>query len=626
MPFEKVLDLFVKAKMEEAQRIEQNRKDILSDWQEIAVSEAPDQSAKFTVIEGKYIYSRLKQMIEETINGMSIVSTFSSLLRAEQNGLLDDAVNHASKTKTNFRFLTELSDENLQNVKRFLARTKKAGTNFEGKTPELGLKLPARMMIKDDSEAAFFMSKAENRIAMEVDDVCLWTNCRTLVESFKTVFENLWQSSTDIKQRITEIETGKYASKTCIINDAVAAKRKYDEAIKAAREEIALLTSSERIIENWRNMKQLKETAARGVSIKVLAPITNYNLEAIPELSKFCEIRHFSMSYLRTTIIDNRQLFQFKNPSPDREKHDIKSFFENTFYTNDVEYVKKTKNLWNQIWENACQPSSITLESIAKPPMTTFFPVPEEEHGLTRKESPYQKILLKIEEKQEVGALSEKDVLNKIFNAKRTPAKDPSKDIVKLYGSEAGAFIHTPGNFNLPDLLIAVFHCNKHSSFGPEDWFQVQLLLETPTGAAFLPVAIVGDNEEGLNWRKTSFAGTPAAANSHLLRGDELEVEVHGNDLFAGWTVPIPLLPPQYTLPPAALLFESYSKLKTVTTEMNMPSGTRIITEGNGFDAFVTFFHPASRYAAPGTDGVFVRDMIMTVHPPYKAQLRSSSK
>ncbi|MBM4400418.1 MAG: hypothetical protein FJ045_00540 [Crenarchaeota archaeon] len=93
-------------------------------------------------------------------------------------------------------------------------------------------------------------------------------------------------------------------------------------------------------------------------------------------------------------------------------------------------------------------------------------------------------------------------------------------------------------------------------------------------------------------------------------------MQVHGNTLFAGWTVPIPLYPPQYVLPPASLLFEGYSKLKTVVTKIEMPSGAKVIDEGNGFDAFVTFFHPASKYAGPGTDGIFVRDMVMTVYPP----------
>src|SRR4030066_932693 len=52
VPFEKVLDLFVIAKMEEAQRIQQSRDEILLDWQSIAIADNEETSAKFTIIEG----------------------------------------------------------------------------------------------------------------------------------------------------------------------------------------------------------------------------------------------------------------------------------------------------------------------------------------------------------------------------------------------------------------------------------------------------------------------------------------------------------------------------------------------------------------------------------------------
>jgi hypothetical protein len=37
--------------------------------------------------------------------------------------------------------------------------------------------------------------------------------------------------------------------------------------------------------------------------------------------------------------------------------------------------------------------------------------------------------------------------------------------------------------------------------------------------------------------------------------------------------------------------------------------------EANGFDAFATFFHPASKYAGSGTDATVSREMIMTAYP-----------
>jgi sugar-specific transcriptional regulator TrmB len=112
VPFEKVLDLFVKAKFEQAQRIQQNKDALLSDWQSIAVAEGGSSPAKFTVIEGRsYVYSKIQQMIQETKRHLSFVATVPSLARADQFGLFDAAFNHPSRSKIRFRFLTELSGQ-----------------------------------------------------------------------------------------------------------------------------------------------------------------------------------------------------------------------------------------------------------------------------------------------------------------------------------------------------------------------------------------------------------------------------------------------------------------------------------------------------------------------------------
>ena len=165
-------------------------------------------------------------------------------------------------------------------------------------------------------------------------------------------------------------------------------------------------------------------------------------------------------------------------------------------------------------------------------------------------------------------------------------------------------------------MFLTFYHYNKQSSYGAEDWFIVSLWLDAPKGKAFVPVAIAGDNPQGMEHRSVTFAGTPASKNLQILKTNELQIQLHGNTLFAAWTVPIPLFPAKYTLPPGSVLFEGYGRLKTVVLTSILPSGTKVIQEGNGFDSFVTFFHPSLKYAGPGTDGILARDFIATVYPP----------
>ena len=114
----------------------------------------------------------------------------------------------------------------------------------------------------------------------------------------------------------------------------------------------------------------------------------------------------------------------------------------------------------------------------------------------------------------------------------------------------------------------------------------------------------------------TVFATTPAEKNFQLFKKDQIEVRVHWNTLFAGWTEPIRLFPAKYNLPPACMLVEGYGDVKTTGFTFVFPSGFKFEIEANSFDAFVTFIHSASKYSGTGTDGVLVRDYISSNFPP----------
>ena len=165
-----------------------------------------------------------------------------------------------------------------------------------------------------------------------------------------------------------------------------------------------------------------------------------------------------------------------------------------------------------------------------------------------------------------------------------------------------------------------VFHVDKSSRLGEEDALMIYLWLETPKGYNYVPVAKIGDSRRSYDLWKNVYAGTPAGQNLKMVRKDEIQVRVYGNALFAGWTVPIQLFPKQLTLPPACIQIEGYGDIKTVAYNIINPSGYKQVVEENYFDAFVTFFHPSSKYSGPGTDGFFIRDFVTTVYPPATKQ------
>jgi hypothetical protein len=58
--------------------------------------------------------------------------------------------------------------------------------------------------------------------------------------------------------------------------------------------------------------------------------------------------------------------------------------------------------------------------------------------------------------------ITEREVLEKIANAKRLPAREPRTDIVRIYGTMGGAVVYPPNNLELPNLIIQATHSNNH--------------------------------------------------------------------------------------------------------------------------------------------------------------------
>lgn len=610
--FEKIIDSFIKSKREEVKNVEESKRDLISDWNKISRSELDSALEKFAVIEGnKKIFYKISQMVKVAHGQFSMASTVSDLLRAEQSGVFDTIYAHSLKSEVQFRFLTQLTKENLKAIK-WLRKKLKPKFDLKGRNPDLGFPTFSRMAIRDKEEILLFISDQIDRSPNKRKEACLCTNCKSIIQAFSGAFEDLWQNSTDIKHVIDEIETGKSSPKTQLIRNPSAAKKSYYEILNSANEEILIVTSSEGLNNLWKNKSKLEEWSNKGVSTRIMAPIVNENLDVTLRLLKWCEIRHVPLGYFETTIIDGCHLFQFKPASPTKTASHEMSYFENTFYTNDLDYIQKTRNLLSDIWRKTRTPSSDTAKSITISPKAS----PKSligHHSLVKKTSFKRNM-----EYNPVGKISEKDVLDKIAREKKLSSRVGRNwlGIARFFGISAAAVIHPPKSFKLPEIAIFVKHNDEHSSFGDENWVLIFSWQEIKEGFYYVPVALVIDNPETLAFRKAVFAGFPVEHNILVVQKDEIQVRVKGRTLFAGWTRPIPLGFSQYTVPPSCLLFEGYGDIKSGMLTNVASSGRGQERWFNSFDAFVSFFHPQSKYVGSGTEGFIETDSILISTPP----------
>ncbi|MGD0644871.1 MAG: helix-turn-helix domain-containing protein, partial [Candidatus Bathyarchaeia archaeon] len=183
IPFENVLDSIIGARQKEVALIEKSRKELLDYLKKKHKAELEPSFEKFVVFKGnKRIYSRISKMILDTKHQLLTATTVPGVMRADQFGIFDVVFNHPLRSQITYRFLTELSEKNLNIMKTVLKRTPKVDFNLKARNPDLGLSLFPRMVTRDNEEILFFITPRTDKT--EKDDVCLWTNCKSLVQAF----------------------------------------------------------------------------------------------------------------------------------------------------------------------------------------------------------------------------------------------------------------------------------------------------------------------------------------------------------------------------------------------------------------------------------------------------------
>jgi len=271
IPFEKAIDLFSKAKMEEAKGIQKNKSMLLSDWQTVSMRKIDDPTAKFAVIEGrKYLYSKIQQMLQETKKQFCIAAPLANIIRTYEYGIDESLLEKQIKSKIKFRLLTELNKKNIASGKALLETFKAKGLTIRGRNPELGLPLFPQMIIKDDEEIILFIDQKAGIPNNFDGHSVLWTNCKSIIESFQGIFNEIWHNSIDLCTKIEQIQSGASIYRTEIITNPEKGQQKLEETLKAASNDVIMMLSTNALKVSrrafpklrWKRQKEYKKTKA----------------------------------------------------------------------------------------------------------------------------------------------------------------------------------------------------------------------------------------------------------------------------------------------------------------------------------------------------------------------------
>ena len=209
VPFEKVLDLQIKVKRDEAKKLEASKNELISQIDSFNPEINDVDIEKFMVIEGnKYINSKIAQMIQDTREELEVVTSGYGVIQAYRSGLLDLGFEHPLKKKVTFRFLTTLStiSDHIEVTKELLKKAENNSLIFESRISDFGSGHFPRFIIRDKTEMLIYLKMEELDPHSELEDTGMWSNNQVLVHAFLAFFEKIWNDSRPIKDLLIEKE------------------------------------------------------------------------------------------------------------------------------------------------------------------------------------------------------------------------------------------------------------------------------------------------------------------------------------------------------------------------------------------------------------------------------------
>jgi len=193
-PFDKSIDILIKAKRLKLELLERRKKDLVDVWFSLPKPEvASEMKEVFQVLEGEeQINLKAEEILEETKKEIYVFASDSDFARLYHSGFLDK-LEKATKKGVNVRLLTNNSPKS-----RFFASKLK----IDGvKCPSLnGDDLPS-FLISDQAQILFSIKTQNGKRDDDTEDgsgrvSALWTNYEAFIKALRTLFLELW--STDI--------------------------------------------------------------------------------------------------------------------------------------------------------------------------------------------------------------------------------------------------------------------------------------------------------------------------------------------------------------------------------------------------------------------------------------------
>ena len=208
-PFEQTLDSLIAERKKTAREFEEKRNSILDQWKLLKADKMPVDPERFLVLSGRAnVYLKIMHLMKQTqrefLSIMTSVTFVSDQTRFVAQGL-EEVLRESRNRQIYARVITQIDKENADETQSFSQKVQRKHLLVEIRhLSNLKTSFVPRLALRDEEEAVFFLTP-RRLLMLGKDETGLWTNSKAVVFALKALFEELWQDSQPLSERIKEL-------------------------------------------------------------------------------------------------------------------------------------------------------------------------------------------------------------------------------------------------------------------------------------------------------------------------------------------------------------------------------------------------------------------------------------
>jgi sugar-specific transcriptional regulator TrmB len=208
LPFEQTLDSLIAERKKTALDLEEKRNGILEQWRLLEADKMPVAPERFLVLSGRTnvylkIFHLMKQTQKEILTIMTNVGFVTDQTRFVPQGL-EEILREGRDRQVYARVILQVDKENLEETQSLNQSVQRKHLVVEMRHLNLETSFIPRLVLRDEEEAVFFLTP-RRLLMLGKEETGLWTNSKAVVFSLKALFEELWQDSQPLSNRIEEL-------------------------------------------------------------------------------------------------------------------------------------------------------------------------------------------------------------------------------------------------------------------------------------------------------------------------------------------------------------------------------------------------------------------------------------